>query len=1296
MTKDAKIIQRGTNVQDNDLAVQPGTLQHAVNVDFYRNGVAAKRTGFESMYNGLPQYELDASFNPSDTTSDVKVQRNIWELFSRDRLITNTNGMIFAYDEGQNFWFSVPVNLSHRFQFIGNMLSGSSRFIIGRAIGTSNSPASPFYFHNTTGNNFGLSGCIANDPGTSTPNNNRLRSPFDVARSGKSSDDTSIRSGAAVIAGSITSSGSTDGTATAARFSGASWITEHNDGTIYVADNANQIRRIDLSGNVTTFAGAIAAGDVDGVGTSARFRNISGLAYDFNDTIYILEGTGAHRIRKMSTTSGSVTIFAGSLIPTPGYLDATGTLARFNSPTGLRFQPNSGILYLGDTGNNRIRAVTTAGVVTTLNNAVGVVSRDGLVGGLTSTAITPGVVLRGLYRSSSGIVSGKYSEGMYLSIECATSSANSLDLGLVSVSPSAVAILDSSSHVYHYARCPSAFPTQTTGPNKLDTSGPNAYSYTDTRAVDVGGGVAFSTASRPRVIDIWTKLENNDTMPRLRDLGIFQPEAPLGTVSTATGTTFANNTAWAYRVVFGLKLPDGRITTGPPSERIIVTNTSGVAKAGSITAYPSPGLPYDGMPFLQLYRTKTFASTLDPGDQMYLAYETPFTYGSGAVIEDVMPDANLGAELYTNQTSDGLAYSSLPPPFYATEIASFGQRLVLGNYIPQASVRVKLLGTSPLTPGISTISLSQGPEVGFRTYAKGIYALNAISGLTDPNINSFQIATLGSPSQNAAQTARNIVRCINRSPDAYFFQAFYDENEPGTFVVTSLYPGASKTQVTSRADGQTLTQSAVTFTTNTPSAFFTIGSNIATRTQNAVIYSDLNILDSFPVVYSFNVGPGTESIQRLLPISDRILAVKDDSVWSIDQTFSTQIYDAALSTNFPNSFSKLNNQWIGLFTRGFCSLNASQAVAIGRNIDRLATGQLTGSLNTTNFVSSAAIDVYGNYLCTVNDRTFVYNVISQSWSEWQINSMVAQPTDVVYPGQGIARISGMQNLGAFRDSFVVTRDFSRAMFRQRDWRRNSNDFLQNYADANYAFSGVLAADLQTITVASYSALGNPGILPPNNWRVPSGQGSVTVGGPYLPISFPWVMQVSQLNSRLVQGGVVATNENSATSAVTVTLTRPLAASLFAAGSITLNAYSPILNRLQYAPTFRPGVNSVFGDVLVTIERAQSGPMAVRSFGRSDYANGIDGISVGEYRDSCGIARYSTMSNIRTALNGYTEPTTVSTNLAYDDVQRIPTPSERSTDQQIAIELWEGAAWQPLAIKAVVIDVRETSNGKVKQ
>jgi len=111
---------------------------------------------------------------------------------------------------------------------------------------------------------------------------------------------------------------------------------------------------------VTTFAGST-EGFADGTGAAAMFNQPSGVAVDSSGIVYVGD-TLNNRIRKI-TPAGVVTTFAGS--DTRGHKDATGTEAQFKHPGGVAVD-SSGTVFVADYGNHCIRKITQAGVVTTL------------------------------------------------------------------------------------------------------------------------------------------------------------------------------------------------------------------------------------------------------------------------------------------------------------------------------------------------------------------------------------------------------------------------------------------------------------------------------------------------------------------------------------------------------------------------------------------------------------------------------------------------------------------------------------------------------------------------------------------------------------------------------------------------------------------------------------------------------------------------------------------------------------------------------------------------------------------
>lgn len=145
-----------------------------------------------------------------------------------------------------------------------------------------------------------------------------------------------------------TSSGWLNEDPSAVRYNTVRGIVKAIDGNIYVCDSLNNvIKQIDTSRNL--------------VKNFVTVNNPVGIVQDSSGNFFVTSETN-HRIMKIPSDGITATVFAGDSGGGGGNVNATGTTARFNSPRGLTID-SSNNLYVCDSGNNSIKRVTPAGVV---------------------------------------------------------------------------------------------------------------------------------------------------------------------------------------------------------------------------------------------------------------------------------------------------------------------------------------------------------------------------------------------------------------------------------------------------------------------------------------------------------------------------------------------------------------------------------------------------------------------------------------------------------------------------------------------------------------------------------------------------------------------------------------------------------------------------------------------------------------------------------------------------------------------------------------------------------------------
>ena len=140
-------------------------------------------------------------------------------------------------------------------------------------------------------------------------------------------------------------------------------------GDLYIADSSNHaIRKLSLTtGRLTTVAGQLNQQGYSGDGgpaTSATLNTPEGLALDPSGNLYIAD-TKNHVIRKVDLDTGLISTYAG--VGAPGYAGDGGlaVTAKLNAPWGIATDP-LGNLFIADLNNNRVRQVSTIGLISTV------------------------------------------------------------------------------------------------------------------------------------------------------------------------------------------------------------------------------------------------------------------------------------------------------------------------------------------------------------------------------------------------------------------------------------------------------------------------------------------------------------------------------------------------------------------------------------------------------------------------------------------------------------------------------------------------------------------------------------------------------------------------------------------------------------------------------------------------------------------------------------------------------------------------------------------------------------------
>jgi gliding motility-associated-like protein len=176
------------------------------------------------------------------------------------------------------------------------------------------------------------------------------------------------------------------GQATLAELDGPNGIAVDASGNIYVANQFEcSIRKITPAGIIGTFAGTGVSG-FSGDGGQASLAQLNGpigITFDALGNLYVADA-GNERVRKI-TSGGIISTIAGTGTATFSGDGGPATSAGLNIPNGVAVDA-SGNVYITDDNNNRVRKINTSGIISTFcGNGTAGFSGDG--GQATSASI---------------------------------------------------------------------------------------------------------------------------------------------------------------------------------------------------------------------------------------------------------------------------------------------------------------------------------------------------------------------------------------------------------------------------------------------------------------------------------------------------------------------------------------------------------------------------------------------------------------------------------------------------------------------------------------------------------------------------------------------------------------------------------------------------------------------------------------------------------------------------------------------------------------------------------------------
>ena len=534
------------------------------------------------------------------------------------------------------------------------------------------------------------------------------------------------------------------------------------------------------------------------------------------------------------------------------------------------------------------------------------------------------------------------------------------------------------------------------------------------------------TPVRADVFD-WLEARGNLYLPSARGVFKLTSAADTQLINTGLGASeagvsayqlvnlvpnvLANNSVVTYRLVAKRTDPNGVIIRSRPSGAVTVLNTAGAARTPRLDLFLETTYATQPIDEVEVYRSRTFPSTVQPDDEMQLVATlkaSQFSFGT-LQWDDKIADAERTTVLYTSPSRGGVENANDRPPgaavvetyrghvFYGNTTGP--QRFVLNfNYengdisglaagVGDRAVTANWsIGSNLITgvPPADMIGLERGMSIALNGTMTTYYVTN-VSGTTVTM--SGNATSSGSPGQVTFKDAVSVdgtwitlgtngVMTANfRTQNGGTKYSIYEITPPAvgydvTLVIETKQRGVAPMQILATHGGEMSPPVGVYGGTPTASTADTFVHGLA--------WSEPDEPEHVPPKNFLRVGDGQKPILGLTAMRDSLLIWKEDGLFKLTgstaSAFRLDPFDPTVQCILPGSIRRLRDRVFALTTLGLVSVSdsASEVVSapISPDLATLAIEPIRAAFATTGLyapvsvsacVSASADEANGEY-----------------------------------------------------------------------------------------------------------------------------------------------------------------------------------------------------------------------------------------------------------------------------------------------------------------------------------------------